>query len=214
MKINPFKKKDWAALAPIKNLIVKNKLLLGGIAVVAIAFLGGYYLKNLFIVATVNGSPISRLSVIKELEKRGGSSILDTMISEKLIRQEAAKKHISVSTAEVDLAIAGIETNLKSQSTDLKSALAAQKMTLDDLKNQITLQKLVEKLFVDKITVTDEEITKYMADNTITIPEGTDPTNAKSVIKQQIVQEKLGQEIQPLLDALKKAAKINYFVKY
>lgn len=214
VRINPFKKRAKLSLTPLKKFIVKNKLILGGVAAVAIAFLGGYYLKNLFIAATVNGSLISRVKVIKELEKRGGSSILETLITEKLIKQEAAKKNISVSKEEVDSAITSIETNLKSQSQDLKTALAAQGMTLNDLKNQITLQKLLEKMLADKITVTDEEITKYMIDNKVTLPEGTDQENAKSIIKQQIIQEKLGQEIQPLLDSLKKAAKINIFIKY
>lgn len=214
VRINPFKKRAKLSLTPLKIFIVKNKLILGGITAVAIAFFGGYYLKNLFIAATVNGSLISRVKVIKELEKRGGSSILETLITEKLIKQDAAKKNISVSKEDVDSAIASIEANLKSQSQDLKTALTAQGMTLDDLKNQITLQKLLEKMLADKITVTDEEITKYMTDNKVTLPEGTDQENAKSIIKQQIIQEKLGQEIQPLLDTLKKAAKINIFVKY
>jgi foldase protein PrsA len=215
-RINPFKSKSklYTALEPIKNRIAKNKLLFGGIVAVIIAFVGGYFLKNLFVAASVNGSPISRISIIKELEKRGGSSVLDTMITQKLIEQEAAKRNITVSKDEVDSAIAGIEQNLKSQSSDLTSALAAQGMTLDDLRNQITLQKLLEKMLADKITVTEEEITKYIADNKITLPAGSDEASMRSIIKQQIVQEKLGQQVQPLIDELKKVAKINIFAKY
>lgn len=214
VRINSFKKSGNTTFTPVKNYIIKNKLLFGGIVAVAVAFLGGYYIKSLFIVATVNGSPISRMKIIKELEKRGGASILESMVTEKLIKQEAARRRISVTNEEIDSAIANIEVSLKSQSQDLKSALALQGMTLNDLKNQITLQKLVEKLLTDKVTVTDEEITKYITDNKISLPEGTDQENSRSTIKQQITQEKLGQEIQALLDTLKKAAKINIFVKY
>jgi parvulin-like peptidyl-prolyl isomerase len=211
VRINPFKSK---ALAPVSSFIAKRKLLVGGTALVVAAFVGGYFLKGYFVAATVNGSPISRFAVIGELEKRGGPSILDNLINDKLIRQDAMKKNITVSKAEIDAAIATIETNLKSQSQDLNTALAAQGMTLKDLRDQITLQKLLEKLLADKITVTDDEITKYITDNKISIPAGSDEANTKSIIKQQIVQEKLGQEVQPLLDELKKAAKINIFVKY
>ena len=214
VKINPFKKSSTLPLAPIKANIIKNKLLFGGVTLLIIAVLAGYYGKSLLIAATVNGSPISRLSIINELEKRGGISVLDSLITQKLVEQEAARRNISVSKAEVDASIASIETNLKNQSTDLTTALAAQGMTLDDLKNQIILQKLLEKLLADKVTVTEDEITKYIADNKITLPAGTDEANARSIIKQQIVQEKLGQEAQPFVDSLKKAAKINVFVKY
>jgi hypothetical protein len=53
-----------------------------------------------------------------------------------------------------------------------------------------------------------------MTDNNITLPEGTDQENTKSIIKQQIVQEKLAQEAQTLINSLKSVAKINTFVKY
>jgi hypothetical protein len=212
--IKNFFSKVKAFFVPLKSFVSKNKLLTAGIAVVLVAFIGGYFLKSFFIAATVNGSPISRFKVISELEKRGGTSILTNLIDEKLIKQDAAKKNISVSQQELDSAIASIEANLKSQSQDLKTALAAQGMTLDNLKNQITIQKLLEKLLADKITVTDDEITKYMTDNKITIPAGTDETTERNTIKSQIIQEKLGQQVQPYLDALNKAAKINLFVKY
>ncbi len=41
--------------------------------------------KGQFIAATVNGSSISRWSLIQELEKQSGKSTLDTMITKKLI---------------------------------------------------------------------------------------------------------------------------------
>lgn len=214
VKINPFKKKFKISFSALKNLVSKNKILFGGIVAIVIAFVSGYYIKNFFIAATVNGSIISRIEVIKELEKRGGSSVLETLVTEKLLKQYAKKQNITVSKEDINLEISNIEENLKGQATDLNTELAAQKMTLDDLKNQILIRKLVEKIFADKIAVTDEEITSYMTDNGIALPEGSDETNIREIVRQQIVTEKMGQELQPLLDTLKKEAKINTFVKY
>ncbi|MFA5996816.1 MAG: hypothetical protein WC790_03850, partial [Candidatus Paceibacterota bacterium] len=42
-----------------------------GVAIILIV-ISLFFAKGLFVVATVNGSPISRLSVITELEKQGG----------------------------------------------------------------------------------------------------------------------------------------------
>lgn len=212
-RINPFKKRIKINLTPVKTFLTKNKVLSIGVAVVIVAFVAGYFLKGLFIAATVNGQPISRIAVIKELELKGGASILETFITEDLIRQAAAKKGISVSQKDIDASIASISANLAAQSQDLDSALAAQGMTKADLVRQLTLQSMLEQLLADKVTVTDAEIDKYITDNKITLP-GTNPASERNIIKQQIVQEKLGQEVQPYLTQLQAAAKIRYFVKY
>ena len=51
-----------------------------------------FYFKGTFVAATVNGSPISRLSVVSQLEKEGGKNVLDSLITEKLIESEVKKE--------------------------------------------------------------------------------------------------------------------------
>ena len=48
--------------------------------------------RGLFVVALVNGEPISRIEVIKALEKQGGKATLDSLVTKKLIAQEARSK--------------------------------------------------------------------------------------------------------------------------
>ena len=65
-KIEPISKPKKIAISIHKNAIIAV------VVIIIIAVIGGllFYYKSLFIAVTVNGSPISRLAVISELEKR------------------------------------------------------------------------------------------------------------------------------------------------
>src|SRR3989344_7105617 len=145
------------------------------IAIVIAAFLALiltalFFAKGLFIAATLNGSPISRLSVIKDLEKQGGKQTLEVIITQKLINTELAKQNISVTKEEVDQEIKKIEAQVTSQGGTLKDALAQQNMTEEKLREQITIQKKLEKLLGDKIAVSDAEIDAYVSENKVSPP--------------------------------------------
>ena len=199
--------------AKVKGWLAKNKILSIGFILAAAAFIGGFFFKGFFIAATVNGTPISRLKLIRELEKRDGATVLNTVITEELVKQEAAKKGIKVTTQEVDGEIAKVEANLKAQNQTLAQALASSGMTLDDLRKSITLQKLAEGILADKVTVTDAEVQKHIDDNKASFPAGTNMDDAKSLIKQQLAQQKIQTEFQTWLTAVRSSAKINIFIK-
>jgi hypothetical protein len=86
-------------------------------------------------------------------------------------------------------------------------------MTEESLRNQIRIQKQVEKLLADKLTVSDEEVEKYITDNKVTIPEGKE-AETKEQIKTQLSGDKLNQEADALITNLKSSAKIKYYVNY
>ena len=197
-----------------KSIKIKISIKTAIIIVVIIA-LGvlAYIYKGLFIAATVNGSPISRLAIIQELEKASGKNLLDSLIIEKLVQNEANAKKIIVSNDEINGEIKKIEDRIVAQGSTLDAALAAQGMTMEDLKKQIILQKEVEKLVADKINVMDEEVTQYIKDNAISIPEGQEATTTAQ-IKDELRNQKLNKEAAALITTLKSQAKIRYFVNY
>lgn len=197
-----------------KSIKIKISIKTAIIIVVIIA-LGvlAYIYKGLFIAATVNGSPISRLAIIQELEKASGKNLLDSLIIEKLVQNEANAKKITVSNDEINGEIKKIEDRIVAQGSTLDAALAAQGMTMEDLKKQIILQKEVEKMVADKINVTDEEVTQYIKDNAISIPEGQEATTTAQ-IKDELRNQKLNKEADALITTLKSQAKIRYFVNY
>jgi len=164
-----------------------------------------FFGSKLFLAASVNGKIISRFTVIKELEKQGGKSILETLILKDLIYQEAKKRKIAVSEKELKDELAKVEKNVASQGSTIDDLLKQQKMTKKDLEEQITLQLLLNKMIDGKITVTDKEVQEYLSYAT-----NLTENEAKEMIKQQKQQEK----VKTFLSDLKAKAKINYFIKY
>ncbi len=183
------------------------------IAVIIAVGVSAYIYKGLFVAATVDGSPISRIAIIRELEKASGKDLLDSLIIEKLVQNEANAKKIVVSDDEINGEIKKIEDQIVAQGDTLDAALSAQGMSMEDLKKQIILQKKVEKLVADKINVTDEEVAQYIKDNAISIPEGQEATTTAQ-IKDELRNQKLSTEGNALIVTLKSQAKIRYFVNY
>ena len=189
------------------------------IAIVIAAFLALiltalFFAKGLFIAATLNGSPISRLSVIKDLEKQGGKQTLEVIITQKLINTELAKQNISVTKEEVDQEIKKIEAQVTGQGGTLKDALAQQNMTEEKLREQITIQKKLEKVLADKVAVSDTEIDAYIKENKTTPPKDVKVEDFKKQIGDQLKQQKFQQVAQKWVSDLKTNAKINYYVNY
>jgi len=195
-----------------KSIKISIKTAIIIVVIIALGVLA-YVYKGLFIAATVNGIPISRLAIIQELEKASGKNLLDSLITEKLVQNEANAKKIIVSDDEINGEIKKIEDQIVAQGGTLDAALAAQGMSMENLKKQIILQKEVEKLVVDKINVTDEEVAQYIKDNAISIPEGQEATTTAQ-IKDGLRNQKLSTEGNALIATLKSQAKIRYFVNY
>ncbi len=193
----------------------KNKLLTVGILLLVLIALTAYTLyKKYFVAAYVNGEPISRMEVINELEKQNGKNILKQLTSEKLILQEANKRHINVTSKEIDTQMKTIESSIKSQGMTLQQALDSQGMTKDQFTKQIKYQQLLQKM-VKKPVVSDAEINDYIDKNN---QQFTDVEKAKddfkTKIRAQLLQQKQQEGIQKFLSDLESKAKIQTTVKY
>jgi len=196
-----------------KHKIINVKFLVI-VAIVIIIGALGFYFKGLFIAATVNGCPVSRYAVIAELEKASGAQVLDSLITQRLIDDEARKKGVTVSSNELTAEIKIIEDQVKVQGGTLAEMLAAQSVSRKDFEKQVTTQKKLEKLIsADKMQVVDSEITQYIEDNKIEIPKGKE-TEYKNQIAEQLRQQKLSDAAMALIDSLRSQAKIHYFIKY
>lgn len=173
-----------------------------------------FFTKGLFIVAFVNGQPITRLTLIQELEKQGGKQTLSALVNQTLILQEAKKKNVDVGQKEIGDAAKQIEDNLKKQGQNLDTALIMQGLTRQDFLMQLKIRSLVEKLLADQIKVTDKEISDYIKKNKETLPTNLKEDEIKKGVKQQLEQQKLASKSQEWIASLNKNAKINYFVNY
>lgn len=170
--------------------------------------------RDIFIAATVNGEPISRLQVIKDLEKQNGKSTLENLITKKLILQEAEKRNIKIEDKELTEELKTIEANVKGQGMTLDQALQAQSMTRAQLNEEIEIQLLLEKMIEKNIKISKEEIEKFATDNKDQFPAGTSAEDINKQSEEQLKNQKSQTERQKLIEELQKKAKINNFVSY
>lgn len=193
-----------------KKVINLKSLLVLAIVVLAVL---GYKYRGLFIAASVNGSPISRFSIIRMLEKQSGKVVLDNLITEKLIEGEARKMGVSIPKEEIEAVLKNIEEQVKAQGQTLDQALAMRNMSKEDLIAQITIEKKLQKLLSDKIQISDADIDTYIKDNKITPPNGQELDFRKN-IQDQLQQQKLSSEADIFIAGLKDKASIGRFAGY
>ncbi len=177
------------------NSLIKSRLIFIPLIVLVAVVL--YRFKGIAVAATVNGK-----------------SVLDSLVTNQLIRQEAQKQKIVVTPEQVSTQIDQITKNLETQGQTLDSALQGQGMTRKDLDDQIKLQIMVQQMAGKGIEVTDKEIEDYFTQNKDSYPKGTTLDSVKDQIKSSLTQQKTSQAITTWLSELKTKAKINYFVSY
>lgn len=207
-KFNPLN--NLSQLIVIKNKKVTAVIILAIVLVVALLFV----LKSVFIAAMVNGEPVSRLSVVKALEKQGGKTTLDSLITKKLILQEAKKRNLAVTQNDIDLEIKKITANLQTQGSTLDQALASQGMTKSALNDEIRIQVAINKMVGTDVLVTEKEIDDFVAANKAQMAEGTTQAQFRQQATQQLKQQKLQAKTQDFIKSLQDKAKVIHFVSY
>lgn len=214
MKVAPQKKGTTATDFRNKVLDPKNRRsLILAIAVIVLALIV-FFGKNLVVAATVNGQPISRLAIIKDLETQSGKATLDSIITRTLVYQEASKKNITASEKDIDNEVAKIQKQFQAQGQNLDALLATQGLTKERFRDEVKVQLLVTKILGDQAKVTDKEFNDFLEKNKDLIVNEKDQEAAKKSLRQQMEQQKLAQKYQEWIATVKKNAKINYFVNY
>lgn len=199
--------------SPALGTNTRNPRLWVGLGIVVLATLVVAF-KGLFIAAMVNGQPISRLAVLQQLEKQDGKQALSSLVTQTLITQEAERRHVTVSQTEVNSDLKKIDDALKTQGQSLDTALAARGLSKQDLVEQLTLQKLVEKMVGSQVKVSDADVQKYIDENQDNLPKDLSDDQLKAQVRQQLEQQQLQDKTQTFVADLQKKAKISYFVNY
>lgn len=185
--------KKWAAIGIILGLLI-------------LAYLN----KGLFLAATVNGSPITSIELSQRLHKMYKLSVLNQMIDEKIIQQEAAKRNVTVSQAEINDRLNQMQQAYGGEAV-FNSLLAQQGLERAVfIRSNVYLPLLVEKMYKEQIQPTDDEIKKFMEDNKNT-PEATDEAKFKVMAENSVKQEKLVKIFQEKFQELKSQAKVQIF---
>jgi parvulin-like peptidyl-prolyl isomerase len=214
MKVAPQKKGTTVSDLRNKVLDPKNRRSLILAIIVIVLAVAVFFGKSLVIAATVNGQPISRLAIIKDLETQSGKATLDSIITRTLVYQEANKKNISVTEKDIDGEVSKIQKQFQAQGQNLDALLATQGLTRERFRDEVKVQLLVTKILGDQAKVTDKEFSDFLEKNKDLIANEKDQEAAKKSLRQQMEKQKLAQKYQEWIAKVKKNAKINYFVNY
>lgn len=161
---------------------------------------------NTTVVATVNGEKITRGEYDRAVAAQSGSQILDNLVTDRLIKDEAKKRGITVDGQAVAKQMDDIRGRFSSDQ-EYQMALKQNGLTEDDLTQRVQVQQLAQQLVADKIQVTDDEITNQYNSN-------KDQYNGKSLndvrdqIKSDLQQQKMQTALPPLINDLRSNAKI------
>jgi len=147
-------------------------------------------------VASVNGEIIKKDDFIKATISQNGQSILDGLIENALIRQEAKKEGISVTDQEVQDRINSFKTAFGSQDK-FNSFLSTYGLTEETLKEQLLPQMLAEKLITKDKIITDKELMDFFVKNKSSF-------DVKEMVMVRHILVKTQEEAQEILNELKK----------
>lgn len=206
-------KKELAKkIKPLKDVWQKNQQTKFVVLFAVLVIFGLLLVKNksLFVAATVNGRPVWRWTLESKLVSRYGDQTLDEITSEVLIQQAAESKGITATSVEISQKITDIEKSLSGKIA-LKDALAQQGMTMEDLRSQIKLQILMEKMTASQITVSGQEIVEYLEKNKSLIT-ATETGAMNEEAKKALTDSKKNTLLRQLFADLKAKAKISKYL--
>lgn len=165
--------------------------------------------KSLFVVATINNMPISRIELDQIMVEQYGQQTLDNLITKKLVENEISKQNITVSDSEVDSKVKEVETTLP-QGMSLEQALQMQGLSLTEFKNQLKLQIAVNKHFDSQVQISDQDIDNYIKENEALLT-ASDSASQREEARNSIKNSKISEMVNNWINDLRSQAKI---VKY
>lgn len=122
--------------------------------------------NNNEVLATVNGEEITRDELYDAMFTNGGREILERLISNRLILQEAKKLEVSVSEGDIDAEIGKvIQENFYGAEDYFYQALEQYGITEEALRNDLEIELLLHKIVRDQLKVTEEDTREYFTEN-------------------------------------------------
>lgn len=212
LPVNALKKKKKVEVINTESAKKNMKYVYAG-ALICLVLVAVYFFRDFFVLATVNNYPITRISVIKKLEQLGGKQVLDKLVTENLIKQEAKKQKIVVTDDEVKKALEDIKVQISSQSgMSYEQYLSQNNVKEKDIMDEIKIWNLtMNKLLADKIKVTEQEIQTHFDTYKADYYKDKKLEDVKSDIVKLLEQQKASEAQAQFVEELKAKANITYF---
>jgi len=183
-----------------------------GTIIVVLVILGTFAYKNGFIVsATVDGQPIFSWQLTSELMRRYGKQTIEGMITEKMIDVEKNREGVAVTQKDIDDRQAEMMKEFGGE-VKIEDILANQGLTKKDFDRQISVQLSVEKMLTKGFTVSDDDVTNYLATNSAMFT-ATDEAVLRADVRRTLRDEFIAKTFQSWFTGLKDKASIVRFIK-
>ncbi len=179
----------------------------------AFSFILGVWARNLIPVAIVDGQFVKRSQFTGLLVERAGRDVMQRIVISKFVNDEAKRRKIKVSKAEIQEQLDIIQKKLKSENATFEQYLTVQNLTLDQLTEELDLQLKVKKIFGPGLLVTTKEIDTYLLQNRIVKGKGAIYESQKVDVYDAIYKQKIQNEFRKFIADRLKKAKIHYFIK-
>lgn len=182
------------------------------VIIMALIILGwaGLRYRYALVPAAVNGQPIFIWEYLTKLHQIAGEQVLNQVITEKLIFQEAIREGIAVTPEQLDEEEKKLEEQF-AQAGGLDAVIANQGMTRHEFERQMRLSILVRDILVKTATVSAEEVDReYEANNDqySDVPEDEAKRRIRETLENQYAQE----QITPWLENLKTTARVEIYL--
>lgn len=191
----------------LKNFRYQKKIYL--ILLIAGLLLLAVYKKSWFVAATVDSMPITNLELQMKLNDQYKAQILDQLITGKVILNEASKNNAIPTPQEVDSKLAELEASVGGKDT-FDTILTQQGQTRSGIKERITIQLALTKLYDKEATVSAEEVTNFIKENSA-ILQSTDSAKQQQEAYDLLKQQKNSEIFSQKFQELKQKAKIQIF---
>ena len=147
-------------------------------------------------VATVNGEAITKGDLYKRLLQIGGRGILEQMIGDMLIVQEAMNKGIKVTPDEIEEKMDEYKKRF-SKVDNLEDMLKKNGTTIEGLRQNMELEILTRKLILRDVHITEDQLQRYYEEN-------KDRLGEHDKLKIRMIQVNTEEESNRLIDELRR----------
>ena len=147
---------------------LKNNKFMIGLALVIVvalaAIVGTNFSSKSETIASVNGDKITSDDLYEIMAAQYGSSIVDTLITNKVIEQEAEKQGVKISSDAIE---EELDTFIESYGGEesFNAALEQSGISLDNFKYDIEIYLMTKELMSPDIKVTEEDMETYFEEN-------------------------------------------------
>lgn len=181
-----------------------------GVIALLILLVGIFFVRKGYIVsALVDGKPIFSWNLQQLLTRRFGKQMLEGMITEQLIANEAAKAGVKINKSDIDAREQDMIKNI-GENVTIDDLLKYQGLSREEFDSQIRMQLWVEKILGKDISITENDIENFIATNRARLVATTE-AELNDEARKMLFDQLIGKLIQPWFTEIKSKANIIVF---